>query len=121
MNATEKEVLQVIEEWNQSFEQNDVEKYFETIHDEITVFTPSNPYRIDGYDADRKEFEFSLKKGTTRCSLFQVLQPKVQIFGDTAVITYYQRGVYGPQGQERMAYLKETNVGVRSESESPTA
>ncbi len=113
MTDLKAEVLRVVEKWNQAFEENNVDRYFESVHEDITVFTPSNPYRIDGYEADRREFEISLKKGSTRCGLFQMLQPKIQIFGDTAIVTYYQRGMYGPQGSEKLVHLKETNVLVR--------
>ena len=39
------------------------------------------------------------------------MQPKVQLYGDVAVVTYFSRGSYGPE--ETVAYLKETDVLVR--------
>jgi hypothetical protein len=44
---------------------------------------------------------------------FQELQPLVQVFGDTAVVTYYSRGAYGPEGDAKTGYLKETDVLVK--------
>jgi hypothetical protein len=32
-----------------------------------------------------------------------------------AIVTYFARGSYGPEGEERAAYLKETNVLVKRE------
>lgn len=115
MNLTneEVEVIEVVKEWNDSFSDNDPEKYFTFIHDDLTLFIASSPYRIDGKADDRVEFEYSLKKGNTRVWYFQELQPKVQRYGDTAVVTYYTRGSYGIEGQENTIYLKETNVLVK--------
>jgi len=117
MKKLEKEILAVVNDWNKSFLQNDPERYFGFIHEDITLFVTSSPYRIDGKMDDREEFEWSLSKGNTRVSLFQELQPKVQILSDnSAVVSYYNRGAYGPEGQEHMIYLKETNVMVKEDN-----
>ena len=42
-------------------------------------------------------------------------QPRVQRYADVAIVTYFSRGSYGPEGEERAAYLKETNVLVKRE------
>jgi ketosteroid isomerase-like protein len=109
----ENDVLHVIEAFNRAFAENDAERYFSHVDRDITVITPSNPYRVDGIDADRAEFEAGLRSGATRVHFFQELQPKVQLLGDAAVVTYYSRGSYGPPGAAKTAYLKETDVLAR--------
>ena len=109
-SATESEVWHVIEELNAAFAANDVAKYFSYIDAHITVITPSNPYRVEGIRDDREEFERGLKSGAGRVGYFQEMQPKVQLLGDVAVVTYYSRGSYGPEGQEQVRYYKETDV-----------
>jgi len=114
ISECEAEVIAVIKEWNNAFTQNDPDTYFEYIHEDLTLFIASSPYRIDGKKDDREEFEWSLGKERTRVSLFQELQPKVQMLGETvALVTYHNRGAYGPDGEEQMLYLKETNVLVK--------
>ncbi len=99
----EEEVLAVIKQWNESFESNNSEEYFSYIHDDITLFVPSSPYRIDGKTDDREEFEWSLNKGRSRVSLFQELQPTVQMLSNiSAIVTYHNRGIYGSKEQEQM-------------------
>lgn len=111
--TVEQEVLDVVQRWNDSFERNDSKTYFTFIHDDLTLFIPSSPYRIDGKQADKNEFEWSLSKSRTKVHLFQELQPVVQVFGNTAIVTYHNRGAYGPDGGEQMLYAKETNVLVK--------
>jgi ketosteroid isomerase-like protein len=113
--AGESEVWQVIKEFNKAFAQNDPGKYFTYIARDITVITPPNPYRVEGLQDDRAEFEYSLQTGATRIGYFQEMQPKVQLFGDTAVVTYFSRGSYGPPGQEKVHYYKETDVLTKKE------
>lgn len=111
--TAEREVLDVVRSWNNTFAKNDVERYFGYVDPEITVLTPANPYRIEGLDQDREEFEFSLASGKTRVNLFQMMQPKVQLAGDAAVVTYFWRGALGPADSASMAHFKETDVFVR--------
>src|SRR5262245_2244757 len=108
--AIESEVWHVVEEFNAAFARNDAAKYFAYIDPDITVITPSNPYRVEGIQDDREEFEYGLKNGSGRVGYFQEMQPKTQLFGEVAVVTYFVRGSYGPQGQEKVHYLKETDV-----------
>ncbi|NWF70646.1 MAG: nuclear transport factor 2 family protein [Chloroflexi bacterium] len=111
--SAQAEVWQVIEAFNKAFAANDSATYFTYIDEAISVITPSNPYRIEGLADDREEFEFGLREGYSRVGYFQELQPEVRVYGDTAVVTYYSRGSYGPEGRARPAYLKETDVLMR--------
>ena len=110
-HSTESEVWEVIKQFNRAFASNDPDSYFKFIDEQITVITPSNPYRVEGLEADRAEFEYGLQTGKTRVGYFQEMQPKVQVYGDVAVVTYFSRGTYGPE--TKTAYLKETDVLVK--------
>jgi len=111
----EREILDVIEGFNRAFSANDPDRYFTFIDEDITVLTPSNPYRVEGIPDDREEFEWGIRTGGSRVGYFQEMQPLVRLYGDVAVVTYFSRGSYGPEGDEVVAYLKETDVLVRRE------
>jgi ketosteroid isomerase-like protein len=113
MTPAESEVWSVVEAFNRTFAANDPDRYFQFLDENLVVLIPSSPYRIEGLKDDREEFEYSLRAGWTRVGYFQELQPLVQVFGDTAVVTYYSRGAYGPEGETKAAYLKETDVLVK--------
>ena len=105
--------LATVRAWNEAFARNDVDSYFSYVDPEISVLTPGNPFRVEGLAADRAEFEFSLRSGATHIAFFQMLQPRVQLLGDAAVVTYASRGSYGSGSSARTLYLKETDVLVR--------
>jgi ketosteroid isomerase-like protein len=111
------EVWNTIQKWNDAFEKNDVETYFSFIHPDLSLFIPQSPYRVDSKDVDIAEFKWSLQSGASKVSLFQELQPAVQVVGDLAFVTYHNRGVYGPEGQEAMAYLKETDILIKDKNQ----
>ncbi len=102
-------VWQVIVRWNRAFAENDVERYFEFIDQNITVLTPGNPYRVEGIIDDRNEFEFGLSTGRNEVGFFQMMQPLIRVFGDMAIVTYFSRGYYGSDNGN-ILYFKETDV-----------
>jgi ketosteroid isomerase-like protein len=112
MGVVEQEVWEVIKSFNRAFATNDSTRYFSFVDDDITVITPSNPYRVEGLIDDRDEFEFGIGVGYSKVNYFQELQPSVKVYGDVAVVTYFSRGSYGTT-QPRTVYLKETDVLVK--------
>lgn len=110
MPKMEQEVWRIIEEWNAAFAANDAARYFEFIDDDVTVMTPSNPYRVEGLPDDREEFEFGIHAGYSRVGIFQEIAPIVRVYGDIAFVTYFHRGYYGPERNGQLAYLKETTI-----------
>ena len=113
MTGSEREVWQVIRAFIQAFAGNNPDEYFQYIDADITVLTPGNPYRVEGLEADREEFEFGLQQGYSRVGYFQELQAQIKVFGDVALATYYSRGSYGLESQAKTRYLKETDVLVK--------
>ena len=109
----DQEIWAVVKAWNQEFANNNPDAYFGYIHDRLTLFIASCPYRVNGKQDDRDEFEWSLKKGKTTVNFFQAIDPLVQVFGNIAVVTYYTRGSYGEGAADPMVYLKETDVLVK--------
>lgn len=107
------EVWQAVRAWNTAFEQNDAEGFFRYMHDDVSLFVPSSPYRIEGKVPDRKGYDYGLASGHSRVAFFQEMQPVIEVFGSAALVTYHTRGYYGPQGSEQLVILKETNVLVK--------
>jgi len=111
----ERAVWQVVEAWNDAFGRNDAERYFQYIAPDITVLTPSNPYRVEGIHDDRAELEFGIRTGSGKVVFFQELMPRVRVYGDVAVVTYFSRGVYGSDEAAPLTSLKETDVLKRED------
>lgn len=111
----QKDVWETVLEWNDAFEANDADAYFSFIDDNVVVLTPSSPWRVEFLGPDRREFEFALERGYGEIQFFQELGPRVDVFGDVAVVTYYSRGLWGREAGQ-MSYLKETNVLVKREN-----
>lgn len=115
-SEAQREVWKTVLLWNDAFESNDAEAYFAFIDANVVVLTPSSPYRVEFREPDRREFEFGIARGYGEIQFFQELGPRIDVFGDTAVATYYSRGIWGREATQ-MSYLKETNVLVKRGSD----
>jgi len=107
--------LEVVRAFNRAFAANDSDAYFRFVAEEIVVLVPASPYRMEGRADDRQEFEWGLRAGRQKVGYFQELQPRVDRYGDVAIVTYYSRGAYGPD--QTVAYLKETDVLVKRDGD----
>lgn len=110
-NEEEKIILRTIDDFNKSLVENDLNKYFSFIDDDFTTFVSSSPYRIDGIYDDREELENMYK--TRRFTLFEEMQPAVQLFGDCAVVTYHIRAVIESKDSSNTLFVKETDVLIK--------
>lgn len=108
-SEAQRDVWATVLQWNDAFEANDADGYFSFIDDEVVVLTPSSPWRVEYRGPDRREFEFAIERGYGEIQFFQELSPRIDVFGDVAVVTYYSRGLWGREAGQ-MTYLKETNV-----------
>jgi ketosteroid isomerase-like protein len=113
LSPTEHEVWTVLEAFNRAYVNNDGESFFSFMDQDISLFTPSNPYRVDGRTLDRQEYDHGQQAGYSRVNFFQVLQPQITVMGEVAVVTSYTRGSYGPSA--KLTYLKETDILIRRE------
>jgi ketosteroid isomerase-like protein len=109
----EKELLDVEDKMTAAYVSKNLEAYLKFIDPSVSAFHASNPYRID----DRQVFQDALTmfyKNTNPSGLYK-LQPRVQLYGDTAVVTYHFLET-GGEGQRAYAYEgKQTDVFTKKQ------
>ena len=113
-NTEEKELLEAENRITTAFLKKDVESFFKDSDERLSAFHASNPYRID----DRQSIENALKtfnKYSTPTGLYKV-QPRVQLYGDCAVVTYHFIETGEAEGGKLYAYEgKQTDVFVKKQ------
>lgn len=107
----EKVILDTIDNFNKALVENDLEKYFSFIDEDFTTFVSSSPYRIDGVFDDKEELESMYR--TKQFTLFEEMQPLVQLFGECAVVTYHVRAIVESKDGGNTLFMKETDVLVK--------
>ncbi len=113
-NRAEKELLDVENKMTAAYLKSDLDGFFQDVGEDLSVFHASNPYRMD----DRQSVHDALKtfyKYSTATGLYKV-QPRVQIYGDTAVVTYHFIETGEAEGGKLYAYEgKQTDVFVKKQ------
>jgi ketosteroid isomerase-like protein len=86
---------------------------YTTVADDYTEFNPVVPTLVKGKAMSVRMFDASLKAGTTGLSS-EMVNPHVQVYGDTAILTYNYAGLTkGSDGKVTPDLAKSTRVYVR--------
>lgn len=84
-----------------------------TVADDYTEFNPSYPVRLDGKTANAKLYEASEMDGAKPVAA-EMMNPKVQVYGDVAILTYNYAGVTQTKdGKTKASSGKSTRVYAR--------
>lgn len=89
MNGVEAEVWQTVQALNRSWTQGKGETLSDYFHEEMVAITPTAGERIEGREACVAAWKAFAETATIRS--WEESEPKVALFGDTAVVTYYFR------------------------------
>lgn len=110
----ERELLEVENKITADYLKKDMQSFVNGSDEHLSAFHASNPYRLD----DRQTIENALKtfyKYSTATGLYKV-QPRVQIYGDCAVVTYHFIETGEAEGGKLYAYEgKQTDVFVKKQ------
>jgi ketosteroid isomerase-like protein len=113
-NNPEKEALDAESRITAAYLNKNLEGFFQESEEGLSAFHASNPYRID----DRRSIQEALKtfyKYSSPTGLYK-LQPRVQIYGDTAIVTYHFVETGEAEGGKLYAYEgKQTDVFIKKQ------
>ena len=92
-------------------------KVMEAVADDYTEFNPTYPTRLDGKKLNVKFAEAS-EKDATKLVVAEMGNPKVQVYGDVAILTYNFLGaLQDPDGTINQFTAKSTRVYAKKDRE----
>jgi ketosteroid isomerase-like protein len=100
MNELQQEVWDTVQEMNRcwtSDEDNDLDGLNEYFHETMVAITPSDKHRIEGKSACVAGWQDFARK--SKIHSWKELDPDVQAYGNTAVVTYYYDMSFDMGGQ----------------------
>jgi ketosteroid isomerase-like protein len=108
----EKELIDVENRITADYLSKNLDAFSHGAEEDLSGFHASNPYRMDG----RQKIQEALKtfyKYSSPTGLYK-LQPRVQVYGDTAIVTYHYVETGEAEGGKLYAYDgKQTDVFVK--------
>lgn len=87
METITPQIIELEEAQVKAFNEGNINKIIEFFYPDIVGFSSTKHDRIAGLQALRETFEFYLKEAEKID--YQIFEPTVQVFGETAVITFY--------------------------------
>lgn len=97
MTEVESEVWQSVQTLNRSWTEGKCELLGDCFHDGMVAITPTAGGRIEGKEACVAAWKAFADMATIRS--WEELEPKVTVFGATAVVTYYFRIAFDMGGE----------------------
>ncbi len=97
MDSAENEILEFIQSMNRCWtkgDPNDLKKYF---HEKIVAITPSDKERLEGRDVCIAAWAAFAQN--TKIHSWLEREHKIQLFGETAIVTYYFDISFDMRGQ----------------------
>jgi calcium/calmodulin-dependent protein kinase (CaM kinase) II len=93
--------------------QGDPETYAALCAPDLTCFEDVCPYRIDGVEFHLSLIRLMAQNPANRPARFDMLNPQVQLYGETGIVTYTRLMTYDDNGRPRWTTFNETRVYVR--------
>jgi ketosteroid isomerase-like protein len=113
-SGPEKDLLEVENRITADYLVKNLDAFSHGADEDLSGFHASNPYRMDG----RQKIQEALKtfyKYSSPTGLYK-LQPRVQVYGDTAIVTYHYVETGEAEGGKLYAYEgKQTDVFVKKQ------
>jgi len=87
MKPISPEIIDLEEKQVAAFNQGDIDEVLKFFYPDIVGFSSTKHERISGLQTMRKTFEYYLDEAEKM--EYSISEPTVQVFGDTAIITFY--------------------------------
>ena len=113
---TRDELMDVLLKVLESAPAGDIETYRKHTAEDLSCFEwYVHPYRIDGYDFHLNLIEANGKSPVKAKRRFDILSPRFQVYGDTAIVTYNLLATTSVESENSFHSFNETRVFVRAD------
>ena len=110
LNESQKELLEITWKMLEAIHTGDWKTYADYTAEELSCYEDVCAYRIDGLEFHIALIKQMSKDSTNRPERFDILTPRIQIYGDTGVVTYTRLMTFDDAGKPRWQTYNETRV-----------
>lgn len=129
LDETQKELLEITWHMLDAIHTGDAATYARFSTADLSCFEDVCAYRIDGLEFHLTLIRQMAQNPAMKPTRFDMLTPRVQVYGETGIVTYTRLMTYDDGGKPRWTTFNETRVFVKQEGQwkmahfhrSPTA
>ena len=113
LDATQRELIDIIWRMLDAIHTGDANTYAALSTDDLSCYEDVCAYRIDGLEFHLSLIRQMARNPALKPARFDVLTPRVQVYGDCGIVTYTRLMTYDDDGVPRWKTFNETRVFVR--------
>jgi ketosteroid isomerase-like protein len=116
-DATQSELLDITWRMLDAIHTGDAETYARLSTEDLSCYEDVCPYRIDGLEFHLTMIRQMGQNPALKPARFDMLTPRVQVYGDTGIVTYTRLMTYIEDGKPRWTTCNETRVFIRQDGQ----
>src|ERR1700722_18644726 len=117
LDGVQQELLKITWHMLEAIHTGDAEIYAKYTAPDLSCYEDVCAYRIDGLEFHLALIRQMAQRSTNRPTRFDILTPRIQIYGDTGVVTYTRLMTFDDAGKPRWTTYNETRVFVKNNGE----
>src|SRR5579862_6637443 len=114
LDGAQRELLEITWRMLDSIHTGDAEAYSRYTAPELSCYEDVCAYRIDGIEFHLALIRQMALNKANQPARFDILTPRIQVYGDTGVVTYTRLITHDDGGKPRWSSYNETRVFVKS-------
>ena len=112
-DETQRELLEISWRMLHAIHTGDSNTYAALSLPDLSCYEDVCAYRIDGLEFHLSLIQQMSANAETKPARFDMLTPRIQVYGDTGIVTYTRLMTYDDGGRPRWSTFNETRVFVR--------
>jgi ketosteroid isomerase-like protein len=117
LDSTQRELLEITWQMLNAIHTGDATTYATLSTEDLSCFEDVCRYRIDGLEFHLTLIRQMAQNAERKPTRFDMLNPRVQVYGETGIVTYTRLMTYDDNGQPRWTTCNETRVFVRQDGQ----
>jgi hypothetical protein len=114
-DVTQRELLEITWRMLHAIHTGDAGTYAALSMPDLSCYEDVCAYRIDGLEFHLALIQQMASKTDLKPARFDILTPRIQVYGDTGIVTYTRLMTYDEIGPPRWTTFNESRIFVRSE------
>jgi calcium/calmodulin-dependent protein kinase (CaM kinase) II len=113
LDAVQEELIWITWRMLEAIHTGDAETYAEYTAPDLSCFEDVCDHRIDGLEFHIALIRQMAQDPSNRPTRFDILSPRVQVYGETGIVTYTRLMTYDNDGKPRWSSVNESRVFIK--------
>jgi ketosteroid isomerase-like protein len=115
LDAAQRELLEITWRMLNAIHTGDAATYAALSTEDLSCFEDVCAYRIDGLEFHLALIKQMAQNLDMKPARFDILSPRIQVYGETGIVTYTRLMTYDERGKPRWSTFNETRIFIKQD------